>query len=166
MDWKKVKLMLIVLFLFINVFLLYMLYTKNIKSYVETISAIETVCELQNITLDVDISTIGRNKRMSKLFITNNEELSDNLLITLEEAETYEYIGRKKEIIDVTVLLANFIREVTPKDITINNISLGYYFNKNQIAEAVMSGEAEPCWIIETEITTYVYNAYNGKLIR
>ena len=166
MDWKKVKLMLIVLFLFINVFLLYMLYNRNIKSYVETVSAIETVFSAQNVALKVNIRDIQKNNRMSKLFITNSEKLNDNLLISLEEAETYEHIGRKKSIVDITVLLANFIRDVAPIDITIKNILLGYYFNKNQVAEDVMSGEAEPCWIIETDTNTYVYNAYNGKLIK
>ena len=165
MEWKRVKLMLIVLFLIINIFLIYMLYNKNIKSYVDTMNAIETVFNANNVTLMSNTSNISKNKKMSKLLISSNNELKDNLLITIEEAENYEHIGRKKRIVDITVVLANFIRDVMPKDLIIKNISLGYFFNSNQVNETVVSGEAEPCWIIETNTQKYIYNAYTGEII-
>lgn len=165
MDWKKVKLMLIVLFLFINIFLLHMLYNKNIKSYVDTIDAIKTVFNANNVTVIPNISNIEKNKRMSKILITGNDEITEDLLITIEEAEKYKHIGRKKSVEDITVILSNFIRDTAPSDLIIKNISLAYFFNSNQIGEEIVSGEAEPCWIIETNDAEYIYNAYSGELI-
>ena len=165
MDWKKVKLMLIVLFLFINVFLLYMLYNKNIKSYVDTIDAIKTVFNTNNVTLIPNINNIGKNKRMSKLLITSNDEITENLLITIEKSEKYQHIGRKKSVVDITVILSNFIRDTAPSNLIIKNISLAYFFNSNQVGEERVSGEAEPCWIIETNDAEYIYNAYSGELV-
>lgn len=165
MDWKKVKLMLIVLFLFINIFLIYMLYNKNIKIYVDTMDAIETIFNSNNVTLIPNINNIKKNQRMPKLLITSNDEITENLLITIEESQKYQHIGRKKKVVDITVVLSNFIRDVGPHDLIIKNISLAYFFNSNQINEDIVSGEAEPCWVIETNNAIYIYNAYNGELL-
>jgi len=165
MDWKKVKLMLIVLFILINIFLLQMLYNKNIKGYVDTINAIETVFNSNNVTLIPNVDNIDKNIRMSKLFISDNNGINENLVITLEESENYTHIGKKKRVIDIAELLANFIRDIAPKDLIIKNISLGYFFNSNQVNDDVVSGEAEPCWIIGTSNGKYIYSAYNGDLL-
>jgi len=166
MEWKKVKLMLIVLFLCINVFLIYMLYNKNIKSYVDTLTAIEDVFSSNNVMLIPDLNTLEQRNKMDKLHIANVTELKGDLLITMEEAINYEHIGRKKEIVKVTVVLANFIRDFAPHDLVIKNISLGYFFNSNQLNESIVSGEAEPCWFIETNNKIHVYSAYSGELLR
>jgi len=165
MEWKKIKIMLIVLFLFINVFLCYMLYNKNIKSYVETLETIQVVLETNNVTVIPNLNAFEKNEKMSKLFIRSQNEIKDNLLITLEEANKYEKIGKRKEIINLTTLLANFIRDIAPKSMIVKEITLGYFFNSNQVNEEVVAGEAEPCWIVDTSKGKYIYNAYTGELI-
>jgi len=165
MDWKKVKIMLIILFFIINVFLVYMLYNKNFKSYVNTIESIKIVFEANNVTLIPNINKMNINKKMQKLYIVDNDGLSEDLLVTQQESESYTHIGKKRLIVDIAELLSNFIRDNAPKDLVIKDIYLGYFYNSSKINDNITSGEAEPCWIIETNNNKYIYNAYTGEFL-
>lgn len=165
MEWKKIKLMLIVLFIFVNMFLLYMLYNKNVKGHVDTIKAIEAVFSDNNVMVIPDMNQLIYKPGMKKLLITGVDGMNDNFLITLEESENYQKIGVKKEIVNISVVLSNFIRDFTPNNLVIKNIYLGYFFDSNKISENIVSGEAEPCWILETNKGKHIYNAYSGKII-
>ncbi|MBQ7667751.1 MAG: hypothetical protein IJS47_00275 [Clostridia bacterium] len=166
MDLKRVKLMLIFLFLIINIFLMYMLYKENIKSYADTITAIKNVLAVNNVEVIPNLNIIDRSIKMQKLNIVDNTGITEDLLITEVEVEGYELIGKKRKIVSVATLLANFIRDNAPHDITIKAISRGYFYDSTKVSENLLTAEAEPCWIIETNEKTYYYNAYGGELIK
>ncbi len=166
MDLKRVKIMLIILFLIINIFLIYMLYKENIKSYADTITAIKNVFAVNNVELVPNINIIDKTIKMQKLNITDNTGITEDLFISEVEVEGYELIGKKRKIVSVATLLANFIRDNAPHDITIKSLALGYFYDSSKVHENILSAEAEPCWVIETSVNTYYYNAYNGELIK
>ena len=164
MEWKRVKSALILLFLIVDVFLAYQVYNKNISTNSDTLDALNSILISRNITLNFDIRNINKPIRMTKLLITSEEGISEDILIKLEELKKdAEYIGKKREIIDLATLMATFIRDTKVENIEVSDIYLCYFYNSDKIGENVRYAEAEPSWVIETGNQKYVYNAYNGN---
>jgi regulatory protein YycH of two-component signal transduction system YycFG len=85
-------------------------------------------------------------------------------MIRAEELEKdVEFIGKKREIIDLSTLMATFIRDTKAQNIKIADIYLCYFYNSDKIGESVKYAEAEPSWVIEVDGEKYIYSAYTGN---
>lgn len=165
MEWKRVKSALILLFLIVDVFLAYQVYTKNMVTNSDTIEALNSILISRNIEMNKDISDIKLETKMPKLLIANNEEITNDVMVKLNEVtKDAEYIGNKRKIIDLATLMATYIRDTKAQNVTVKDIYLCYFYNSTQVGEKVKYAEAEPSWVIELETgEKYVYSAYNGN---
>ncbi len=167
MEWKWVKSLLIILFLILNCFLGYKVYQKNTVSTVnsETIESIKSIMASKNITCDFELENVEMKKYMKKINISNEKNIEEKFVpISSIVGQKVEYSGRNREIISLSSIIANFIRETQITDINIKNISLGYYPEISLIDKNVLSGEATPAWLITLESgEEYIYNAYLGN---
>ena len=164
MEWKRVKSALILLFLIVDIFLAYQVYTKNISTNSDTLDALNSILVSRNITFAFPVKDISKPIGMTKLLITSEEGISEDILIKLEDLKKdADYIGKKREIIDLSTLMATFIRDTKAQNLEISDIYLCYFYNSAKIGENVKYAEAEPCWVIEVNNEKYVYGAYNGN---
>lgn len=164
MEWKRVKSALILLFLIVDIFLAYQVYSKNITTNSDTIDALNSILVSRNITFNADMKNVGKQPNMAKLLIAGDEVISEDVLVKVEElSKDTEYIGKKREIIDLSTLMATYIRDTKAENIEIKDIYLCYFYNSDQIGENVKYAEAEPSWVIEVEGKSYVYSAYTGN---
>ena len=165
MEWKRVKSMLIILFLVVDIFLIYQIYMKNKTTSTDTLDALSSVLATRNIEIKVDMNDIIYHSKMQKLLITSDEGINEDVRIKLDEvSKDAEYIGNKRRIVDLTILLATFIRDNKAENLVISDIYLCYYYNSTQVGENVKYAEAEPSWIIELENgEKYIYSAYTGN---
>ena len=165
MEWKRVKSALILLFLIVDVFLAYQVYTKNMVTNSDTLEALNSILVSRNINMYKDINDIKVESKMPKLLIANNEEIVSDVMVKLNEVEKdAEYIGSKRKIIDLATLMAIFIRDTKAQNITVKDIYLCYFYNSTQVEEKVKYAEAEPSWVIETgNGEKYIYSAYTGN---
>lgn len=164
MEWKRVKSMLIVLFLVVDIFLIYQLYRENNTVSADAINAIISMLETRNIEIKVDEKDIIYHSKLPKVLITSEEGISEDIKIKLKDvSKEVEYIGNKREIIDLVTLLATFIRDNKAENLVIDDIYLCYYYNSTQVGENVKYAEAEPSWIIEVGENEYIYSAYTGN---
>lgn len=167
MEWKRVKTTLIIIFLFVDIFLAYQIYTKNISTNSDTFDALNSILETRNINVLVDLKTINNVSKKSKLLITSEEGISEDILIRVDElSKESEYIGNNKNVIDLTKLMATFIRDTKAENIEIENIYLCYFYDSSQVGENVKYAEAEPSWVIEVENEKYIYNGYTGNFLK
>jgi regulatory protein YycI of two-component signal transduction system YycFG len=170
LEWKRVKTMLIILFLALNLFLIYNLYDENMKETFnqETFNSLSNIMISRNIKLLPDIKKISTAKKMKRMLIESEKGFMEDFVKIVEPSGEIEgnFIGRSKEIISPVTLLTNFIRDTKYQDITISSINLGYFYDSNQIEEGVLSGEASPVWIIDiSNGERYIYSAYTGALL-
>lgn len=164
MEWKRVKSMLIVLFLVVDIFLIYQLYRENNTVSADAINAIVSMLETRNIEIKVDEEDIIYHSKLPKVLITSEEGISEDIKIKLKDvSKEVEYIGNKREIIDLVTLLATFIRDNKAENLVIDDIYLCYYYNSTQVGENVKYAEAEPSWVIELGDAEYIYSAYTGN---
>lgn len=164
MEWKRVKSALIVLFLIVDMFLAYKVYQKNIVTASDTLDALNSILNSRNIEIGVDVKDIEIQSKMSKLLITSEEGVNNDIMIKLSETKKdSEYIGNKRKIVDLSTLVATFIRDTKAENIKINDIYLCYFYNSEQVGENVKYAEAEPSWVIEINGEKYVYSAYTGN---
>lgn len=164
MEWKRIKSMLIVLFLIVDIFLIYQLYKENNVVSADAINAIISMLEARNIEIKIDEEDIIYHSKLPKVLITSEEGISEDIKIRLKDvSKEVEYIGNKREIIDLVTLLATFIRDNKAENLVIDDIYLCYYYNSMQVGENVKYAEAEPSWIIEVGDTEYIYSAYTGN---
>ena len=166
MEWKWVKSLLIILFLILNCFLGYKVYQKNAVSVVnsETILSLQSIMESKNITYKFKFSDIEVKKYMRKINISSDENIKEEFIpLSVIASPDVEYTGRNKEIISLSSVIVNFIRDTELIDVCISDISLGYYPEISQIDKNIISGEATPAWLITLESgEKYIYNAYLG----
>ena len=164
MEWKRVKSALILLFLIVDVFLAYQVYTKNVETNSDTLDALNSVLMSRNIEMKVELNAIKYASKMEKLLITSEEGISKDILVKLSEVEKdAEYIGNERKIVDLATLMATFIRDTKAENIKIDDIYLCYFYNSTQVGENVKYAEAEPSWVIETGSEKYIYSAYTGN---
>lgn len=78
--------------------------------------------------------------------------------------EGYNGKAKKVSVIDALVELIRHID--TKSQISIKKISLGYYADVNKNNEIIKYGEADPAWKIETDKGAYIFDGYNGNLLR
>lgn len=171
MEWKRIKTVLILLFVILNSFLIFQLYKKNVNENFnsKTFESLKTIIETKNIKLVQDIKDLPKTSRMKRMLIESEKGFTEDFIILIDGSHKPEGIltGKKKDIISFVTLLTNFIRDEIPENITIENICLGYFYDSSQISEGVLSGEAEPVWIIDvSEKGRYIYNAYTGLQIK
>jgi hypothetical protein len=130
----------------------------------DTIEALNSILISRNINMNKDINDIKVETKMPKLLIANNEEITSDVMVKLSEVEKdAEYIGSKRKIIDLSTLMATFIRDTKAQNITVKDIYLCYFYNSTQVEEKVKYAEAEPAWVIETGNEKYIYSAYTGN---
>ena len=168
MEWKWVKSLLIVLFLILNCFLGYQVYQRNSMAVInpEAIESLEAILSSKNITCNFKLSDIEIKKYMKMINISNEKNIEEKFVPISQVEPDVEYSGRNREIMSLPSIIVNFIRETKVSDVNIENISLGYYPEINQIDKNVLSGEATPAWCISLENgDEYVYNAYLGNMI-
>jgi len=164
MEWKRVKSALIILFLIVDVFLAYKVYQKNIVTNSDTLDALNSILTSRSIEIEVNVKDIQIQSKMSKLLITSDEGINSDIMIKLEDiTKEAEYIGNKRKIVDLSTLMATFIRDTKAENIKIDDIYLCYFYNSTQVGENVKYAEAEPAWIIEVASEKYVYSAYTGN---
>ena len=164
MEWKRVKSALILLFLIVDVFLAYQVYTKNRSTNADTLDALNSILISRNIQIAMDIDDIKLETKMPKLLITSEEGINNDVMVKLEQIEkNAEYIGNKRKVVDLVTLMATFIRDTKAENIKIDDIYLCYFYNSTQVGENVKYAEAEPAWIIEVASEKYVYSAYTGN---
>ena len=163
MEWRRVKSALILLFLLVDVFLAYQVYTKNISTNSDALEALNSILISRNITFDFNVKNINAQSKMAKLLITSEEGINQDVMVKIDELQKgAEYIGRERKIIDLSTLMATFIRDTKAQNIEISDIYLCYFYNSDKIGESVKYAEAEPSWVIEVGEQKYVYSAYNG----
>lgn len=164
MEWKRVKSALILLFLIVDVFLAYQVYTKNVVTNSDTLDALNDILVSRNINMQIDVDEIEIKSKMPKLLITSDTGINEDIMIELTQIEkTAEYIGNKRKIVDLATLMATFIRDTKAENIDISNVYLCYFYNSSQVGENVKYAEAEPSWVIEVENIKYIYSAYTGN---
>lgn len=162
MEWKRVKTMLIVIFLFVDIFLIYQIYIKNRATSADTLDALNSILISRNIEITKDVNDIEVHSKMPKLLIRSDKGIDKDIMLRLDQiAKDAEYTGSSKKIADLSTLVATFIRDNKAKDIIISDIYLCYFYNSNQIGENVTYAEAEPTWVIElSNGEKFLYNAY------
>jgi hypothetical protein len=165
MEWKRVKSMLIILFLIVDIFLIYQICMKNKTTSADTLNALNSILETRNISLKIDIDDITHQTKMQKLLIISDEGINKDVKIKLDEvSKEAEYIGNRRKIVDLAILVATFIRDNKAENLTISDIYLCYYYDSTQVNENVKYAEAEPSWVIELENgEKYIYSAYTGN---
>ena len=164
MEWKRVKSALIILFLIVDVFLAYKVYQKNTVTNSDTLDALNSILTSRNVEIGVNIKDIEIQSKMAKLLITSDTGINSDIMIKLDDiTKEAEYIGNKRKIVDLSTLMATFIRDTKAENIKINDIYLCYFYNSTQVGENVKYAEAEPSWVIEVGNKKYVYSAYTGN---
>lgn len=164
MEWKRVKSALIILFLIVDVFLAYKVYQKNTVTNSDTLDALNSILTSRNVEIGVNIKDIEIQHKMAKLLITSDTGINSDIMIKLDDiTKEAEYIGNKRKTVDLSTLMATFIRDTKAENIKINDIYLCYFYNSTQVGENVKYAEAEPSWVIETNGNKYVYSAYTGN---
>lgn len=164
MEWKRVKSALILLFLIVDVFLAYKVYEKNVVSNPDTLEAITSILSSRNIQIEVNAKDIEIQSKMAKLLITSDKGIDNDIMIKLDEiTKESDYIGNKRKIVDLSTLMATFIRDTKAENMKINDIYLCYFYNSEQVGENVRYAEAEPSWVVEVDGERYVYSAYTGN---
>jgi len=164
MEWKRVKSALILLFLIVDVFLAYQIYTKNKVTDSDTLDALNSILTSRNIEIAVEVDDIEIKSKMPKLLITSKEGINNDVMVKLNEiTKESEYIGNKRKTIDLITLMATFIRDTKAENIKIKDIYLCYFYNSTQVGENVKYAEAEPSWVVEVGNEKYVYSAYTGN---
>ena len=83
MELKRVKSALILLFLIVDIFLAYQVYTKNISTNSDTLDALNSILVSRNITFAFPVKDISKPIGMTKLLITSEEGISEDILIKL-----------------------------------------------------------------------------------
>jgi len=168
-EWKWVKSLLIVLFLILNCFLGYQVYKRNTVSVIntETIESLNVILDSKNIKCNFELADIEVKKYMKKINLSNDKKIEEKFIpLSSLSNQEIEYTGRNREILSVPLIIVNFIRETQFKDITLDNIMLGYYPDISQIDKNVLLGEATPAWrIILDTGEEFIYNAYLGTKI-
>lgn len=164
MEWKRVKSALILLFLIVDVFLAYQIYTKNKVTDSDTLDALNSILTSRNIEIAVEVDDIEIKSKMPKLLITSEEGINSDIMVKLNEiTKEAEYIGNKRKTIDLVTLMATFIRDTKAESIKIKDIYLCYFYNSTQVGENVKYAEAEPSWVVEVGNEKYIYSAYTGN---
>ena len=72
MEWKRVKSALILLFLVVDVFLAYQVYTKNVETNSDTLDALNSVLISRNVEMKMDLNDIKYASKMGKLLQKNH----------------------------------------------------------------------------------------------
>lgn len=169
MEWKWIKSLLIIFFLILNLFLGYQVYQRNNVYLVnsETLESVNSILDSRKITCGFSLSEVEVRKYMRKLNISNEENIKAEFINLSDIDASYTcYTGRNREIIPLQSIIASFIRETKIENIVIENISLGYYPEINQIDKNILSGEAIPAWLVRLDNgEEYIYNAYVGDKI-
>lgn len=164
MEWKRVKSALIILFLIVDVFLAYKVYQKNTVTNSDTLDALNSILTSRSIEVTVDVKDIEIQSKMAKLLITSDTGINNDIIVKLDDiTKEAEYIGNKRKIVDLTTLMATFIRDTKAENTKINDIYLCYFYNSTQVGENVKYAEAEPSWVIEVGNERYIYSAYTGN---
>jgi len=164
MEWKRVKSALIILFLMLDVFLAYKVYQKNTVTNSDTLDALNSILVARNVEVMVNVKDIEMQSKMSKLLITSETGINSDIMVKLDDiTKEAEYIGNKRKTVDLTTLMATFIRDTKAENIKINDIYMCYFYNSTQVGENVKYVEAEPSWVIEADNEKYVYSAYTGN---
>ena len=187
MEWKKVKSILILIFIGINIFLGYMVYEKNnLSQEIRSLSTIQGILNNRGVVLN---TTIGNYPmKLRRIAVSNDEKIKlDDLMIiypsnstqgialktikdnTLKSTENklkvVGYTGNKKEIIVAEKIIMNLIRDTKIENNQINKFELVYKVINNIDAE-VVSAEMEPIWhIVLSDGMEYNFNAYSGAMI-
>lgn len=187
MEWKKVKAILILIFIGINIFLGYMVYEKNnFSQEMKSLSTVQGILNNRGVTLN---TTIGNYPvKLRRIAVLNGEKIKlDDLMIiypanstqgialktmkdnTLKNTENklsvVGYTGNKKEIVAVDKIIMNLIRDTKIENNQINKFELVYKVINNIDAE-VVSAEMEPIWhIVLADGTEYNFNAYTGGML-
>lgn len=164
MEWKRVKSALIILFLIVDVFLAYKVYQKNTVTNSDTLDALNSILTSRNVEIAVNIKDIEIQSKMAKLLITSDTGINSDIMVKLDDiTKEAEYIGSKRKTVDLSTLMATFIRDTKAENIKINDIYLCYFYNSTQVGENVKYAEAEPSWVIEVGAQKYIYSAYTGN---
>ena len=169
MEWKRIKSALIVLFIFINLFLLYKLCEKDNLLFFnsEQYTYIQEILDNRNIKLTQDIKSIETKYKMKRVYIESDKAIEEDYIISLSEANELKTIGKSKKVLNIVDIVAKFIKDTKLTDNTIKNIELGYFYNSSQISEEVLIAEVEPVWIIDIENSNrYIYSAYTGEILK
>lgn len=169
MEWKWIKSLLIIFFLILNLFLGYQVYQRNNIYLVnsETLESVNSILSSRKISCSFSLSEVEVKKYMRRLNISNEENIKAEFIKNSDIDASYtDYTGRNREIIPLQSIVASFIRETKIENVVIENISLGYYPEINQIDKNILSGEAIPAWLIKLDSgEEYIYNAYVGDKI-
>jgi len=187
MEWKKVKSILILIFIGINIFLGYMVYEKNnLSQEMKSLSTVKEILSNRAVVLNTDIGNYPVQLR--RIAVENNEKINLNdmsivypanspqvkalktmkentLKSTENKLNVVGYTGNKKEIIAADKIIMNLIRDTKIENNQINKFELVYKVINNIDAE-VVSAEMEPIWhIVLADGTEYNFNAYSGVMI-
>ena len=187
MEWKKVKSILILIFIGINIFLGYMVYEKNnLSQEMKSLSTVKDILSNRGVTLNTEIANYPVQLR--RIAVSNDEKINlDDLLIvypanspqgkalksmkenalksTENKLSVEGYTGNKKEVIAADKIIMNLIRDTKIENNQINKFELVYKVINNIVAE-VVSAEMEPIWhIVLADGTEYNFNAYSGVMI-
>ena len=169
MEWKRIKSALIILFIFLNLFLIYKLCEKDNLLFFnsEQYTYIEKILGNRNIKLSQDIKSIETKRKMKRVYIESDKAIEEDYIISLSAANELRTIGKSKKVLNTVDILAKFIKDTKLIDSTIKNIELGYFYDSSQISGEVLIAEAEPVWIIDVEDSNrYIYNAYTGEILK
>lgn len=169
MEWKRIKSALIILFIFINLFLIYELCKKENLVFVnsEQYEYIVDILNSRNITLKQNIKDIKNKYKMQRIYIESEQAIQEDYIISLEAAKNSKTIGKSKIVLNSVEILTKFIKDTKFTDITIKNMELSYFYDSSQISGEVLIAEAEPVWIIDVDGgARYIYNAYTGDVVK
>lgn len=169
MEWKRIKSALIILFIFINLFLVYKLCQKENLLFFnsEQYEYLGEILNNRNIILAQDIKNIETKRKMQRIYIESDKAIREDYIISINQAKELKTIGKSKKVLNTVEILTEFIKDTKLIDNTIKNIELGYFYDSSQISEEVLIAEAEPVWIIDVENSNrYIYNAYTGEILK